>query len=124
MSLSNHVEPRTNRPEKNKKGDFFWLPLKDGIPARNYGISAGIFFIICKIFRHGIFNQKLKSSSDREFYSLYDVLRQFTKFRFLVSSEFEFCKFMYIMVLENKILYQMHFLIFDKKFRGGIFCRL
>jgi hypothetical protein len=32
-------------------------------------------FIICKIFRHGIFNQKLKSLSDREFYSPCDAIR-------------------------------------------------
>ena len=37
---------------------------------------------ICKIFRHGIFNQKLKSAPDREFYSLYDAIRHFTKFEF------------------------------------------
>jgi hypothetical protein len=50
-----------------------WMSLKDGIPARNYGISVGIFFIICKIFRHGIFYRKLKSASDREFYFLNDA---------------------------------------------------
>jgi phosphatidylserine synthase len=57
---------------------FFELSQKNGIPVR-------IFFLICKIFRLGIFNQKLKSASDREFYSLYDALRQFTKLGFLVS---------------------------------------
>jgi hypothetical protein len=47
-----------------------WLSLKDGIPARNYGISAGISY------------QILKSASDREFYSLYDAIHEFTKFEF------------------------------------------
>jgi hypothetical protein len=27
-------------------------------------------------------------------------------------------------IIENKILYQMHFLVFDKKFRGVIYCKL
>jgi hypothetical protein len=49
--------------------------LKDGIPGRNLR-----YFLICKIFRHGIFSQKLKSASDREFYSLYDAIHEFTKF--------------------------------------------
>jgi hypothetical protein len=48
-------------------------------------IPAEFFFKIRKIFRPGIFNQKLKSASSREFYSLYDAIRRFTKFGFLVS---------------------------------------
>jgi hypothetical protein len=62
------------------------MSLKDGIPARNYGISGGIFFNnLQNIPPRNFFYQKLKSASDREFYSLNDALRQFTKFRFLVS---------------------------------------
>jgi hypothetical protein len=34
------------------------------------------------------FINKLKSASDREFYSLNDALRQFTKVRFLENSNF------------------------------------
>ena len=45
-------------------------------------IPAEFFFKICKIFRPGIFNRKLKSASGREFYSLYDAIHQFTKFEF------------------------------------------
>jgi hypothetical protein len=37
---------------------------------------------ICKILCHGIFNQKLKSASDIEFYSLYDAIHEFAKFEF------------------------------------------
>jgi hypothetical protein len=57
------------------------MSLKDGIPAWNYGISAGIF-IVLKTFRHEIFYQKLNSASDREFYSLCDAIHEFTKFEF------------------------------------------
>jgi hypothetical protein len=61
------------------------LSLKDGIPARNYGISVGIFFYNFQNIPPRNFYQKLKSASNREFYTLYDALRQFTKWRFLVS---------------------------------------
>jgi hypothetical protein len=57
------------------KSPYFRLSLKDGI-------TPEFFFIICKIFHHGIFYQKLKSASDREFYSLYDAKHEFTKFEF------------------------------------------
>jgi hypothetical protein len=45
-------------------------------------ILPDFFKIICKIFRHGIFNQKLTNESGREFYSLYDLTRQFIKLEF------------------------------------------
>jgi hypothetical protein len=45
-------------------------------------VPPELFKKICKIFCHGIFNQKLKSASDKEFCSLYDAIRQFTKFEF------------------------------------------
>jgi hypothetical protein len=62
--------------------------LKIGIPSftdRICGNSHGIRLIICKIFHHGIFNQKLINASGREIYSLNDVLNQSTKFKFLIS---------------------------------------
>ena len=47
---------------------------------------------ICKIFRHGIFNQKLTNESGREFYSLYDLTRQFIKLEFSWNQDIEFWK--------------------------------
>jgi hypothetical protein len=41
------------------------------------------FFLNLQIMRHRIFYQKIINAADREFYSLYDVIRQFTKFGFM-----------------------------------------
>jgi hypothetical protein len=61
------------------------MSLKYGIPGLTLRKFRRNFFFIFKLFRHRMFNQTLKSASDREFYSLYDAIRQFTKFGFLVS---------------------------------------
>jgi hypothetical protein len=45
------------------------------------------FFIICKIFRYGIFYQKLKSASDREFYSAIRCFTSIYKTRILMKPE-------------------------------------
>jgi hypothetical protein len=58
------------------------LSLKDGIPARNYGISGGIFLYNLKKVPPQNFYQKLKSAYSRELYSLYDAIHEFTKFEF------------------------------------------
>jgi hypothetical protein len=47
--------------------------LNTGVPKRRT-FGPEYFLILCKIFRHGIFNQKLINASGREFYSLYDVM--------------------------------------------------
>ena len=46
--------------------------------------TAEFFKIIFKIFSHGIFSQNETNKSGREFYSLYDFIRQITitKFEF------------------------------------------
>jgi hypothetical protein len=58
---------------------LYFLEKKLAITKRRNSV---IFFIICKIFSHGIFYQKLKSASDTEFYYLYDAILEFTKFEF------------------------------------------
>jgi hypothetical protein len=39
------------------------------------------------------------------------------------SNSHEIRKPNFVNWIENKIFYQMYFLVFDQKFRGGIFCK-
>jgi hypothetical protein len=60
-----------------------FFPHSWAVPKRrNSGISGGIFFYNLQNIPPRNFYQKLKSASDREFYSLYDAIHEFTKFEF------------------------------------------
>ncbi len=49
---------------------FFYFVQKTEFRTEYHGNTAGFFLLICKIFRHGIFNQKIENATSRDFFSL------------------------------------------------------
>jgi len=57
------------------------MSLNDGMGICRMNFTTEFFRITFKLFSHGIFSQNV--TMNREFYSLYDFIRQITKFEFL-----------------------------------------